>query len=146
MDGSRSQKEPSENNQPDRKGVAQIRLRNMLKKFEDFVIEHPGPGEIRRFAERLGMSANYLTQIKAGTKVIGDRTARKIEQALHLQPGWLDIDHEWMPRDKYEQEAFALFHKLLRDLPRDKRKQFVDNVRDLYKNIQKQNGEKKNKP
>src|SRR4051812_21646370 len=102
MDGSRSLTDPSENNQPDRKGVYQIRLRNTLKKFEDFVIEHPGPGEIRRFAERLGMSANYLTQIKAGTKVIGDRTARKIEKAFQLEPFWLDIDHELLGRDKYE--------------------------------------------
>lgn len=142
MDGAEDQ--PNNNNPFNRKGSFGIRYENLMKKFEDFVIENPGPAELRRFAEHLGLSANYMTQLKAGTKVIGERAARKLEKALNVEPGWLDHEHhEWRPRDRFEQETFAIFHKLLRDLPKEKRKPFMIAVRRLYKVIKKQNDIKK---
>lgn len=39
-----------------------------------------------------GISANYLSQLKGG-KRIGHVMARRIEQGMALQSGWLDLDH-----------------------------------------------------
>ena len=39
-----------------------------------------------------GVSANYLPQLRGG-KYIGHVMARRLEQGLNLQVGWLDLDH-----------------------------------------------------
>ena len=39
-----------------------------------------------------GISANYLSQLKGG-KRIGHVMARRLEQGMGLQSGWLDLDH-----------------------------------------------------
>ena len=39
-----------------------------------------------------GVSANYLSQLKGG-KRIGHVMARRLEQGMGLQSGWLDLDH-----------------------------------------------------
>ncbi|MDQ5910685.1 MAG: hypothetical protein QG599_2782 [Pseudomonadota bacterium] len=44
------------------------------------------------FASALGQSPQYLNQILTGQRNIGEKTARKIEQALNLASGELDQD------------------------------------------------------
>ena len=39
-----------------------------------------------------GVSANYLSQLKGG-KRIGHVMARRLQQGMGLQSGWLDLDH-----------------------------------------------------
>jgi transcriptional regulator with XRE-family HTH domain len=79
--------------------IEQVRTRNFLWLFERFKEEvrndwpgEPDRGMVRRFAQRLGISPIYTSQIKNG-KVIGTALADKIEKALGLQDGWLDTDH-----------------------------------------------------
>ncbi len=43
-------------------------------------------------ASDVGVSANYLSQLKGG-KNIGHVIARRLEYGFGLEPGWLDLDH-----------------------------------------------------
>ncbi|WP_457421742.1 hypothetical protein [Roseateles sp. P5_E7] len=80
--------------------VAQIRLDNALRLFEEFVsatIKHPDAATLRglegRFAERLQIQPSYWSQIKGRSRQIGERLARQFEQLCHKPPGWMDIEH-----------------------------------------------------
>lgn len=80
--------------------VAQIRLDNALRLFEEFVsatIKHPDAATLRglegRFAERLQIQPSYWSQIKGRSRQIGERLARQFEQNCHKPPGWMDIEH-----------------------------------------------------
>lgn len=66
--------------------IFQIRLRNLLPLLEK-------RGEPARLARAIGIDPNYLSRIKAGKKRIGDITARKLESALGLDYGWMDLNH-----------------------------------------------------
>lgn len=80
--------------------IAQIRLDNAMRLFEEFVsatVKHPDAAALRglerRFAERLQIQPSYWSQIKGRSRQIGERLARQFEQLSHKAPGWLDIDH-----------------------------------------------------
>lgn len=82
--------------------VAQIRLDNAMRLFEEFVsatVKHPDAATLRglerRFAERLQIQPSYWSQIKGRSRQIGERLARQFEQLCHKPPGWMDLD----PRD-----------------------------------------------
>lgn len=66
--------------------VKQIRKTNILKLYE----QHGGPAGLAR---KVGTSESYLSQITSdkGTRNIGDQLARKIEKALALPRGWMDM-------------------------------------------------------
>ncbi len=42
------------------------------------------------FADSAGLSVQYLNQLLTGHRNIGEKTARKLEQSLRLESGWLD--------------------------------------------------------
>ncbi len=42
------------------------------------------------FADSDGLSVQYLNQLLTGHRNIGEKTARKLEQSLRLESGWLD--------------------------------------------------------
>lgn len=45
-------------------------------------------------AEKLGYpDCNYLNQLLTGHSVVGEKTARKIEERLGLLPGWMDAPY-----------------------------------------------------
>jgi hypothetical protein len=80
--------------------VAQIRLDNAMRLFEEFVsatVKHADAATLRglerRFAERLQIQPSYWSQIKGRSRQIGERLARQFEQLCHKQPGWMDIEH-----------------------------------------------------
>ncbi|MFN3861260.1 MAG: hypothetical protein ACK4R2_07300 [Roseateles sp.] len=80
--------------------VAQIRLDNAMRLFEEFVsatVKHPDAATLRglerRFAERLQIQPSYWSQIKSRSRQIGERLARQFEQLCHKPPGWMDIEH-----------------------------------------------------
>ena len=81
--------------------VAQIRLDNALRLFDEFVhatVKYPDAATLRglerRFAERLQIQPSYWSQIKGRSRQIGERLARQFEQLCHKPPGWLDQDHQ----------------------------------------------------
>ncbi|MBI3347443.1 MAG: hypothetical protein HY020_09570 [Burkholderiales bacterium] len=80
--------------------VAQIRLDNAMRLFEEFVsatVKHADAATLRglerRFAERLQIQPSYWSQIKGRSRQIGERLARQFEQLCHKTPGWMDIEH-----------------------------------------------------
>ncbi|CAM4142527.1 hypothetical protein [Roseateles saccharophilus] len=80
--------------------VAQIRLDNAMRLFEEFVsatVKHPDAATLRglerRFAEKLQIQPSYWSQIKGRSRQIGERLARQFEQLCHKPPGWMDIEH-----------------------------------------------------
>lgn len=80
--------------------VAQIRLDNAMRLFEEFVsatVKHADAATLRglerRFAERLQIQPSYWSQIKGRSRQIGERLARQFEQLCHKPPGWMDIEH-----------------------------------------------------
>ena len=80
--------------------VAQIRLDNAMRLFEEFVsatVKHPDAATLRglerRFAERLQIQPSYWSQIKGRSRQIGERLARQFEQLCQKQPGWMDLAH-----------------------------------------------------
>lgn len=80
--------------------VAQIRLDNAMRLFEEFVaatLKHPDAAALRglerRFAERLQIQPSYWSQIKSRSRQIGERLARQFEQLSHKPVGWMDQEH-----------------------------------------------------
>lgn len=71
--------------------AAEVRRNNLLKLLQDFALKD------RELAEKLGVTAGYLSQIKLGPehkgRNIGHNTARKIEKVMGLTHGWLDDPH-----------------------------------------------------
>jgi hypothetical protein len=84
--------------------VAQLRLDNTLRLFDEFVratVKDPDAATLRglerRFAERLQIQPSYWSQIKSRSRQIGERLARQFEQLTHKPPGWMDLDHDAPP-------------------------------------------------
>lgn len=80
--------------------VAQVRLDNAMRLFEEFVaatVKHPDAATLRglerRFAERLQIQPSYWSQIKGRSRQIGERLARQFEQLCHKPNGWMDQEH-----------------------------------------------------
>jgi hypothetical protein len=81
--------------------VAQIRLDNALRLFDEFVratVKDPDAATLRglerRFAERLQIQPSYWSQIKSRSRQIGERLARQFEQLTHKAYGWMDEPHD----------------------------------------------------
>jgi len=81
--------------------VAQIRLDNALRLFDEFVratVKDPDAATLRglerRFAERLQIQPSYWSQIKSRSRQIGERLARQFEQLTHKPVGWMDQAHD----------------------------------------------------
>jgi hypothetical protein len=86
---------------PPVRDVAQIRLDNALRLFDEFVratVKDPDAATLRglerRFAERLQIQPSYWSQIKSRSRQIGERLARQFEQLTHKPWGWMDQDHD----------------------------------------------------
>lgn len=81
--------------------VAQIRLDNALRLFDEFVhatVKHPDAATLRglerRFAERLQIQPSYWSQIKSRSRQIGERLARQFEPLCQKPTGWMDQRHD----------------------------------------------------
>ena len=77
--------------------LARIRFANALLLFDEFVQQmarQPDAATLRglegRFAERLGIQPSYWSQIKAGSRQIGERLARQFEARCRKPHGWMD--------------------------------------------------------
>lgn len=86
---------------PPVRDVAQIRLDNALRLFDEFVratVKDPDAATLRglerRFAERLQIQPSYWSQIKSRSRQIGERLARQFEQLTHKPYGWMDQPHD----------------------------------------------------
>ena len=85
---------------PSVRDVAQVRLDNALRLFDEFVhatVKDPDAATLRglerRFAERLQIQPSYWSQIKSRSRQIGERLARQFEQLTRKPVGWMDQPH-----------------------------------------------------
>lgn len=84
--------------------VAQIRLDNALRLFDEFVaatVRHADAATLRglerRFAERLQIQPSYWSQIKGRSRQIGERLARQFELCCNKPRFWMDQDQGASP-------------------------------------------------
>lgn len=66
------------------KEIRLINLLNLAKRY----------GQDVEFCKRIDMNPSYLPQLKARTKSIGDKVARKVEEKLNLERGYMDVVHD----------------------------------------------------
>lgn len=66
-------------------------------------------GNAESFAEAAGLAPSYVSQLKTGKRNIGTNTARKIEAALGLDHGSMDIPP---PAHKLDEELAALLAEM----------------------------------
>lgn len=64
----------------------EVRLTNFLKLSESYE-------KIADFCKVIQIAPSYYSQVKRGTKVIGDEIAERVENALGLPHGWMDTTH-----------------------------------------------------
>ncbi|EPT7030649.1 helix-turn-helix domain-containing protein [Cronobacter malonaticus] len=63
-------------------------------------------GKQIRLSERLGVQQNLVSRWGSGTKNIGDKVARRIEEAARVESHWMDVDHQLaMMLESQEREA-----------------------------------------
>ncbi|WP_334190755.1 hypothetical protein [Noviherbaspirillum sp.] len=113
---------------------SEIRLKNFLKLFNDFIAEHPDlpqRGMLKLFAERLDLSDRYLSHIKCMRKNIGNNIARNIEERLNLPRGWMDQEHDSLksPADEKEKLFIETALTLFRAQPSKAREIMIDLLR-----------------
>lgn len=63
--------------------IKQIRLHNFLALAAGYETKQD-------FCQAIGIRPAYFSQVKAGTKAIGDKVARRIEEQLDIPTGFLD--------------------------------------------------------
>ncbi|CCJ88707.1 helix-turn-helix transcriptional regulator [Cronobacter sakazakii] len=71
------------------KSIHEIRrenLKEILRRYFD--------GKQIRLAERLEIQQNLVSRWESGAKNIGDKVARRIEEAARVESHWLDVDHQ----------------------------------------------------
>ena len=66
--------------------IKEIRLENLLALAKR-------EGQDLDFCKRIDMNPSYLPQLKSRSKAIGDKIARKIEERLGLERGYMDSIH-----------------------------------------------------
>lgn len=74
------------------KTIKQIRKDNLKILLGDFNTK-------KAFADATGIKSSYLSHLvsdKEGTKEIGQLTARRFEEKLGKEPGWMDKDNSMM--------------------------------------------------
>ncbi len=113
---------------------AQIRHKNFLRLFNDFIDRHPDApqrGMLKLFAERLNLSDRYLSHIKCNRKNIGNIVARAIEERLKLPHGWMDREHDTLnlPADDKEKLFVETALTLFRAQPHEAREMMIDLLR-----------------
>jgi transcriptional regulator with XRE-family HTH domain len=105
----------------------EVRYRNFITLFEKFRDEHPGRAPLRRFAEFLGVSENYISQAKNGHKTVGQELCAAVEAAFNLPASWMDSEHpEWHPRDAAEIAFLRNAIKHFRSISNEDKAEMID--------------------
>lgn len=76
-----------------------ILLANFMTVYLGFAAQHER-APMRRFAEKTGITENYVSQIVNGRKGVGMKIAGQVETAFKLGSGWMSVEHpDWEPRN-----------------------------------------------
>lgn len=83
------------------KSIHDIRRENLKE-----IVRRYFDGKQIRLSERLGVQQNLVSRWESGTKNIGDKVARRIEEAARVESHWMDVDHQLaMMLESQEREA-----------------------------------------
>lgn len=117
---------------------AQIRHRNFMKLFNDFMHdnpEEPKHGMLKLFAQHLHLSERYISHIKCNRKNIGGNLARLIETRLRLPHGWMDREHDpLLPLDDQEKIFITTALTYLRAQPHEVRASLIRHLQLQFQN------------
>lgn len=91
------------------------RRRNLLAEFQRFAGRALADGQRHTgleesFAKAMGIQASQFSSLKSGRLAIGNRLARRFEDRLQRQAGWLDEQH---PSDEMTPEESARVAQIL---------------------------------
>jgi len=90
--------------------IRQANYRFLFDQFKKETLQRypdqPERGMLKLFGERIGVSAKFLSHINTDFKPMGSRTARKIEESLKLEVGWMDMDHISGPPSSSKEKQF----------------------------------------
>jgi hypothetical protein len=72
--------------------ISEIRHKNFIALLKEFQKIRGGPerGLLKNFGEQVKTSDRQLSHMKCKNRAIGKNSARKIEQGLGLEIGWMD--------------------------------------------------------
>lgn len=93
----------------------QIRRQNLLALESQF-------GTLEMLAEETDTVAGHLSQIKNNTRKMGDKVARRIEDKLDKERGWMDRAHgaELSIEDPMEAQLLRMYRELPNQEARDR--------------------------
>lgn len=91
--------------------IKQIRLHNFLALAAGYQTK-------QEFCVAIGIRPAYFSQVKAGTKAIGDKVARRIEEQLDIPTGFLDTLQDTRKTDEVMPSSPAInLAYLIDDMP-----------------------------
>jgi hypothetical protein len=103
--------------------IKEIRKQNFAALFADFERrqrEANAKATLVEFGKQYALNHRHVSQIKNGSRDIGDAVARRLEQ-LHtppLSPGWMDVQHgPGVPKDEVEEQLVEIMLTLYRQQP-----------------------------
>lgn len=102
------------------KAVRRANLLGLIKEFDT----------IEALAEATGTVANYLSQVKNGTREMGDRVARKLEAGLEKEKGWIDADQYGGVESLMDQSEML---EIIRALSSEEREELLKHARLLLR-------------
>lgn len=107
----------------------EIRRANLL-----LLIDEAPTKKIRELAELTGVPENYISQIKGGTRKMGDDVARQLEQGMKKPVGWIDVPQNAKSRGKkpLTAEEWELI-EAFRECSRERQETIFDLCQELRK-------------
>lgn len=103
--------------------IKEIRKENFDRLLAEFGQRKASKGErgtLKRFAECYGLDPRHASQMKNGSRDIGDAIARRLEQNHKpaLRDGWMDVQHgPGVPQNEVEEEVVEIALSIYRQSP-----------------------------
>ena len=116
--------------------MTHLRRTNVQNAFQAFAEEqlglgHPPKGLEQTFASLLQISPALWSMVKSGTRQIGDKLARQIEDKLGKEKGWLEQEREPVGLSSAEQHFLSIALNTYRRLNADGRRRLKKQVHEF---------------
>lgn len=100
--------------------IYKVRHTNLVSLLRTYQDSRGGSerGLLIDFGRLIDVSDKQVSHLKSGRRNIGSATARKIEQQLGLQDGWMDVTHDTQaPENEREKRFLDVVMRLYRSSP-----------------------------
>lgn len=92
-------------------------------------------GTQRVLAETCGLAPAHVSQMVTGNRSMGDEVARRIEDSLNLDYGWMDTDGTLSVDKESVSKEDLLYIKLLGKLPDESKQEIYDLINKEYSKV-----------